>query len=81
MYVTCARSMQYMYSLIFDNMELWSAYNCRESLSYSGATHVQVGPYQASKKDVSVKATDHSASADSQGQEVRDNHVVTTRSI
>ena len=41
-------------------MEVWSAYNCRDSASYSSATHVQIGPFQASKRDVSVKASDQS---------------------
>ena len=37
----------------------------RQDSSCSDATHVQVGPYQASRKDVSVTATEGSASADS----------------
>ena len=57
-------------------MEVWSAYNCRDSASYSSATHVQIGPFQASKRDVSVKASDQSASAESQEQEVCDGHVL-----
>ena len=57
-------------------MEVWSAYNCQDSTSYSSATHVQVGPFQACKRDVSVKASGDSASAESQAQEVCDGHVL-----
>ena len=54
-------------------MEMWSAYKCQDlhdSVSFSGATHFQAGSIQASKKDVSVKASDQSASAETQEQEV-----------
>ena len=59
-------------------MEVWSATasNYQERASYSSATHVAVGPVQASKKDVSVKASGQSASAESQEKEVCDGHVL-----
>ena len=52
------------------SMEVWSAYNYQESVSYSGATHVQVGPFRAEKKSVSVKASERLASADGFGEKV-----------
>ena len=57
------------------SMEVWSAYNCQESVSYSGATHVQVGPFRAEKKSVSVKASELSASADGFGEKVSNYHM------
>ena len=51
-------------------MELWSAYNCQELISCSSAAHIQVGHYQATKKDVSVRASDQSASVESNEREV-----------
>ena len=53
-------------------MEVWcAAYKPDQSdPSYSRASHIQVGAYQASRKDVSVIATDAMASADTQAHEV-----------
>ena len=56
-------------------MEMWSAYICQDSISYSGASHVQVGPFRAEKKSVSVKASELSASADGFGEKVSDYHM------
>ena len=56
-------------------MEVWSAYNCQESVSYSGASRVQVGPFRAEKKSVLVKASELSASADGFGEKVSDYHM------
>ena len=49
-------------------MDVWSAYSCQEG---PGASHIQVGRFQASTRDVSIRATNGSASIDSQEQEVR----------
>ena len=57
-------------------MELWCAYKSDQSksdptsMSYSGASHIQVGSYEASRRDVSVTATEEMASTDTHEVEV-----------
>jgi hypothetical protein len=55
------------------HMEVWSAYNYQESVSYSGASHVHT---ELKKKSVSVKAGELSASSDGFGEKVRDYHML-----
>jgi hypothetical protein len=46
-------------------MEVWSvSYQPGQSSPCSEASHIQVGPYQASKKDVSITASSSLAAAD-----------------
>jgi hypothetical protein len=37
---------------------------CLDAFGYSGASHAQVGSYQASSRDVSIRASDTVASAE-----------------
>lgn len=53
-------------------MEVWCATDKPDQPNppYSGASNIQVGPYQASSKDLSVIATDSMASANTHEMEV-----------
>lgn len=63
----CVSRAELVLRLRGEEMEVWCAYKADAS-SYSGASHVQVGSFQASNKDVS--ATDGMASAESLEVEV-----------